>query len=1324
MAMDVSRTWGGDRSFEDLASLEKELQRKLQRDQSSLNESVSSPPRPGADLEVYEITAKLLTEQARNHSMATTNQRLQQDVQKAVADTVLLQGQQSELTERCNQLLEQIAQLEDEKRAQATQISQLQGQKAEATEKYNEIVPQLRQLDTHLRQTESQVRQLEDDKKIQASQVGVLQAQKVELAEKCSQLMSQLKQAEQQRQHLLHEADLHSQSVESVTTEKQQLARQLEQLRRHYTEQNELLLTVQRQQQQMARENQELQQQTRVLGHSQELLNEDLRKLEAQDKTAISALHQQLQMTEQQCSELFDENDLLRANAQRLENTVQQMTGAHQALEQQRDTMSMTTQQQQQQLATMVELEDHCRRLQQEHQSVTEQMKELGREHASLNQQLKTVREECNNQVTQYEDVIVELEEKFHRLNVQHTDASARFVSKIEEQRNELTRTLEQVRELQQEHVAYQHVVEPLNKQLREQAQDLRKFKKESDDMAAWVAELQSTHAHVKRDAAVWKQRCTKQTTMLGRVLGAFGKERFVLEFEHVLLSDPEPFFQREILDPISTLQKDLREHAEILDELRRRYGEIETAYHRRDGECEAIRQERDSLAELSAALRKQLETAELKHIATDKESAVIHASQHKSDEMLRLLQAKCQSLEQQLEASRQDSAQQAELVSHGSVQLRETMQREIDRINNEIIAAKSETREQKDIVEDLREQLAQVERRNERLEARIKREGRERVQELQDRVDALEGERERLLNVTHDDERKLARFLNETHELRKEIVDGAEQLAHVRSSLDALHSTLAEIRVGSAEDQKAIQDANQVLLQLRAELDDKTATLRATMSDLQRAHDELIDMQTAVDELDKHNHRQQVELEGAKVQMAAVQARYADAKADIERQKQLGAEEASRLKQQLFETSERHTQEIDRLRSLQLSEMGKHSDQSSSEMDRLKRQHLDEVARLKSQHSEYVNSLNEQISAGQRAIADCEARLSSLTQQQIALEQQRDMLQTELNESRDKHSALLTEMRAQALSHQTSLQDAQNQTTSLTSQLGEALSRANDLSLQLKSSEHSRADAIAQLQSKISELRETNETCSQHVSHISQLEHTLSEKTAESLSLQGQVEDLQKQRDEDEARVAELLRRAQHTDAATVRQLMESRIKPEIQSLNRQSIEWADSMKQLQTKIDQQNEQMTAIRLKYDEQAKTMQKTTRDHIEQFARFRAEAQDKGLLEGRLSEHQLALTRSKEYSESLETKVQELERQLRASKQSASSATAAEMSTKSRALVDRYVGEARSRRISAASDSLSLSLPLPPPPTLPHQQSDSVTSRPLPLPPSVDTSRLS
>jgi len=72
-------------------------------------------------------------------------------------------------------------------------------------------------------------------------------------------------------------------------------------------------------------------------------------------------------------------------------------------------------------------------------------------------------------------------------------------------------------------------------------------------------------------------------------------------------------------------------------------------------------------------------------------------------------------------------------------------------------------------VIADLQEQLAQSERRAERLEQRIKRDGKERVQELQERVEALEGERDKLLLQFHDMERKLGRFQTGTVHLQME---------------------------------------------------------------------------------------------------------------------------------------------------------------------------------------------------------------------------------------------------------------------------------------------------------------------------------------------------------------------------------------------------------------------------------------------------------------------------------------------------------------------------------------------------------------------------
>lgn len=73
--------------------------------------------------------------------------------------------------------------------------------------------------------------------------------------------------------------------------------------------------------------------------------------------------------------------------------------------------------------------------------------------------------------------------------------------------------------------------------------------------------------------------------------------------------------------------------------------------------------------------------------------------------------------------------------------------------------SSKRQCTEQEDVIHELREQLAQAERRADRLEQRIKREGKDRVQELQERVEALEGERDKLHLQLHDMERKLARF-------------------------------------------------------------------------------------------------------------------------------------------------------------------------------------------------------------------------------------------------------------------------------------------------------------------------------------------------------------------------------------------------------------------------------------------------------------------------------------------------------------------------------------------------------------------------------------
>ena len=87
----------------------------------------------------------------------------------------------------------------------------------------------------------------------------------------------------------------------------------------------------------MKQENAELEQQVQTLNQTLAALSADMQKLQQQDALAITALHEQLQLSEQQVTELLDDTEMLRDSISQHERTISEMSGATRTLEQQRD---------------------------------------------------------------------------------------------------------------------------------------------------------------------------------------------------------------------------------------------------------------------------------------------------------------------------------------------------------------------------------------------------------------------------------------------------------------------------------------------------------------------------------------------------------------------------------------------------------------------------------------------------------------------------------------------------------------------------------------------------------------------------------------------------------------------------------------------------------------------------------------------------------------------------------------------------------------------------------------------------------------------------
>ena len=167
----------------------------------------------------------------------------------------------------------------------------------------------------------------------------------------------------------------------------------------------------------------------------------------------------------------------------------------------------------------------------------------------------------------------------------------------------------------------------------------------------------------------------------------------------------------------------------------------------------------------------------------------------------------------------------------------------------------------------------------------------------------------------------------------------------------------------------------------------------------------------------------------------------------------------------------------------------------------------------------------------------------------------------------------------------------------------------------------------------------------------------------------------------------------AQRSDISAVKQVIDGKVRPELQSLSRQSLDWAELLRGLQSRVSQQDDMLAQYKLHMDEQMRQMRQAARDSVDRIARLgptagsQKQADEMRTLQLRAEELTAKNTKMVEYVTTLETKIVDLGRQLRGASQAASAAQAADVSARSKALLERFVGDTMSRRKNSAAGSV-------------------------------------
>ena len=165
----------------------------------------------------------------------------------------------------------------------------------------------------------------------------------------------------------------------------------------------------------------------------------------------------------------------------------------------------------------------------------------------------------------------------------------------------------------------------------------------------------------------------------------------------------------------------------------------------------------------------------------------------------------------------------------------------------------------------------------------------------------------------------------------------------------------------------------------------------------------------------------------------------------------------------------------------------------------------------------------------------------------------------------------------------------------------------------------------------------------------------------------------------------------------------MDSKVKSELTNLSKQSLDYAEMLRSMHARVDEQERQLQLQRSTLEEQTKQLRQSVRDGVERLARLGTE---RATLKRQEEELKQAVARADDLSaknsrlaeriNELEVQIADLERQLRAAQQSQTAAAAGDVSARSKSLMQRFgLDSTRSKRSSIVSvDQLAPSVVAP------------------------------